>query len=249
MDSHDIDYVIHGTSMQFVEVSLDPGETVIAEAGGMMYMEDDIRFEARMGDGSSSGIMSSLFGAAKRMLTNESLFMTHFTNEGSVTRRMALAAPHPGQVVAVDLAASGGEILCQKDAFICAARGTAVSVAFSRRLGAGFFGGEGFVLQKLSGDGNAFIHAGGTVVEKQLAGDTLRVDTGCIVGFQSSIDYDIKLAGGLKSMIFGGEGMFLATLSGHGKVWLQSMPFSRFAEAVIEHLPRAGRGNIGTDDD
>lgn len=249
MESHQVDYEIHGTSMQFVEVELDPDETVIAEAGALMYMEDDITFEARMGDGSSKGIMGSLVGAAKRLISSESLFMTHFTNSGASKRRVALAAPYPGQVVPVDLRAAGGEILCQRDAFLCAAKGTEVSVGFSKRLGAGFFGGEGFILQKLRGDGMAFVHAGGTVVEKQLVGQTLRVDTGCIVGFEAGIEYDIALAGGLRSMLFGGEGLFLATLTGRGKVWLQSMPFSRFADAVIEHLPRTGTGNIGTDDD
>ncbi len=246
MDSHAVAYRVHGTSMQFVEIELDPGESVIAEAGALMYMEDDITFEARMGDGSSSGVMGSLLGAARRLLTRESLFMTHFSNAGSGKRRVALAAPCPGQVVPVDLSAAGGEILCQKAAFLCAAKGTRISVGFSRRLGAGFFGGEGFILQKLGGDGMAFVHAGGTVVEKQLAGDTLRVDTGCIVAFETGVEYDIALAGGLRSMMFGGEGLFLATLAGHGKVWLQSMPFSRFADAVIEHLPQSSRG---ADDD
>lgn len=231
-----VDYRIHGESLQFVEVELDPGETVIAEAGTMMYMTEGVRFETRMGDGSESGVMSKLFGAAKRLLTSESLFLTHFHNTGRAKAQVGFAAPYPGQIVAVELSEVGGELLCQKDAFLCAARGTQVSVAFHRRLGAGFFGGEGFILQRLSGSGRAFIHAGGMLLKRQLAGEKLRVDTGCIVAFQSGIDYDIELAGGLKSMLFGGEGIFLATLEGHGTVWLQSLPFARLADRVLENV-------------
>ncbi|MDH3644853.1 MAG: TIGR00266 family protein [Gammaproteobacteria bacterium] len=241
--SHEIDYQIHGESMQYVEIELDPEETVIAEAGTMMYMGEGITFETRMGDGAESGVVGKLFGAAKRMLTSESLFMTHFTNSGAGKARVAFASPYPGQIVPIGLADVGGEILCQKDAFLCAAKGTELSVAFSKRLGAGFFGGEGFVLQRLRGDGQIFVHAGGTVLERQLDGEKLRVDTGCIVGFESGIDYDIEMAGGLKSMMFGGEGMFLATLEGRGRVWLQSLPFARLADRVLEnavHLERKG---------
>jgi uncharacterized protein (TIGR00266 family) len=241
--AHEIDYRICGESMQYLEVELDPGESVVAEAGTMMYLSEGIAYEARLGDGSASGVVGKLFGAAKRLLGSESLFMTHFTNEADSPRQMGFAAPYPGQVVAVDLAQAGGEIVCQKDAFLCAAMGTSVSVAFSKSLGAGFFGGEGFILQRLAGDGTAFIHAGGTVLEKRLEGEKLRVDTGCIVGFEPGIDYDIQLAGGLKSMMFGGEGLFLATLEGHGRVWLQSLPFARLADRVLEnavHLERKG---------
>lgn len=241
--AHEIDYQIHGESMQYVEIELDPEETVIAEAGTMMYMAAGITFETRMGDGTESGVVGKLFGAAKRMLTSESLFMTHFTNSSAGKARVAFASPYPGQIVPIDLADVGGEILCQKDAFLCAAKGTELSVAFSKRLGAGFFGGEGFVLQRLRGDGQIFVHAGGTVLERQLDGEKLRVDTGCIVAFESGIDYDIEMAGGLKSMMFGGEGMFLATLEGRGRVWLQSLPFARLADRVLEnavHLERKG---------
>lgn len=247
MRSHEIDYEIIGDDMQLVEVELDPGETVIAEAGAMNYMEDGIRFEARMGDGSEAdeGMLGKLLGAGKRMLAGESLFMTHFTNEASGKRRVAFAAPYPGKIVAVDLEKVGGPLLCQKDAFLCAAKGTRVSIAFQRRLGTGFFGGEGFILEKLEGDGMAFLHAGGTVVERKLNGQTLRVDTGCIVAFTGGVDYDVELVGGLKSMFFGGEGLFLATLRGYGRVWLQSLPFSRLADRVLEHAPSAGGSDRG----
>jgi uncharacterized protein (TIGR00266 family) len=239
--AHDIEYQVHGESLQFVEVVLDPGESVIAEAGMMMYMTSGIEFDTRMGDGSESGMLGKLFGAARRALTSESLFLTHFTNEADAPERVAFAGPYPGQIKPVDLAAAGGEVICQKDAFLCAAKGTSVSIAFARRLGAGFFGGEGFVLQKLSGDGMAFLHAGGTVLERELRGEKLRVDTGCLVAFESSIDYDIELAGGLKSMMFGGEGVFLTTLKGSGRVWLQSMPFSRLADRVLANVAHVKR--------
>ncbi len=233
--AHQIDYRIHGESLQYLEVELDPGETVVAEAGTMMYMTDGVRFETRMGDGSESGVVGKLFGAARRLLTSESLFMTHFVNAGRGKEHVAFAAPYPGQIVPVDLAAIGGELICQKDAFLCAAMGTKISMAFNKRLGAGFFGGEGFILQRLSGDGLAFVHAGGTLMRRELEGERLRVDTGCIVAFQSGIDYDIALAGGLRSMLFGGEGVFLATLQGHGSVWLQSLPFARLADRILEN--------------
>ena len=248
MRSHEIDYEIIGDDMQLVEIELDPGETVIAEAGAMNYMEDGIRFETRMGDGSEAdeGMLGKLLGAGKRVLAGESIFMTHFTNAAPTgKRRVAFAAPYPGKIIPVDLDKLGGPLLCQKDAFLCAAKGTRLSIAFQRRLGVGFFGGEGFILEKLEGDGLAFLHAGGTVVERKLHGGTLRVDTGCIVAFTGGIDYDIELVGGLKSMFFGGEGLFLATLSGYGRVWLQSLPFSRLADRVLEHAPGAGGSDRG----
>ncbi|MDF1814550.1 MAG: TIGR00266 family protein [Verrucomicrobiales bacterium] len=239
MKSHEIDYEIFGSDMQIVEVELDPGETVIAEAGAMNYMEHDIHFEPKMGDGSEAneGMMGKLLAVGKRALTGESIFMTHFTHQGSDgKRRVSFAAPFPGKIIPVDLSAIGGELTCQKDSFLCAAHGTKVTIALSRKLGTGFFGGEGFILQKLCGDGKAFIHAGGTVIEKELNGETLRVDTGCLVAFSPGINYDIQRAGNLKSMFFGGEGMYLASLSGHGKVWLQSLPFSRLAERVVGQM-------------
>lgn len=246
-NSHEIDYRIHGDDLQTVEIELDPQETVIAEAGAMNWMEEDITFEARMGDGTEadSGVMGKLFGAGKRLLTGESLFMTHFTNRGSMKRQVAFAAPYPGKIVPVDLATLGGDLLCQKDAFLCAAMGTRLSIAFNKKLGAGFFGGEGFILQKLQGDGKAFLHAGGTVVKRELRGETLRVDTGCIVAFDATVDYDIEMVGGLKSMLFGGEGLFLATLRGHGTVWMQSLPFSRLADRILMNAPSYGGKSKG----
>lgn len=229
-----VDYKLFGHEMQMVEIELDPGETVIAEAGAMTYMEEGVQFEARMGDGSATkgGFFDKVLNAGKRVLSGESLFLTHFTHQGSGKSHVAFAAPYPGSIIPVNLGEIGGELLCQKDAFLCAAYGTRLDVALTRRLGAGFFGGEGFILQRLAGDGMAFIHAGGTVIEKELRGETLRVDTGCLVAFQPSIDYDIERAGNLRSMVFGGEGLFLATLRGHGKVWLQSLPFSRMADRI-----------------
>jgi len=247
MQCHEVDYQIIGKDIQVVEVELDPGETVIAEAGAMNWMEEGIAFEAKMGDGSDAnqGIFGKLMSAGKRAVTGESLFMTHFTNQGSGKRHVAFAAPYPGKIIAVDLAEIGGELLCQKDAFLCAALGTKLDIAFTKRLGAGFFGGEGFVLQRLVGDGMAFVHAGGTVIEKQLNNERLRVDTGCIVAFSPGISYDIERSGGLKSMFFGGEGLFLATLSGTGSVYLQSLPFSRLADRIIRQAPAAGGGRKG----
>lgn len=247
MRCHEVDYEIIGNDMQLVEVELDPGETVIAEAGALSYMDDGITFEARMGDGSApnEGLMGKLLSVGKRVLTGESIFMTHFTNRGQGKRRVSFAAPYPGQIRALDMAAFGGSFICQKDAFLAAALGTQVSITLQRRLGAGFFGGEGFILQKLVGDGMAFVHAGGTVIEKQLQGQTLRVDTGCLVGFTEGIDYDIQRAGNLKSMVFGGEGLFLVTLRGTGSVLLQSLPFSRMADRIIAHAPRAGGRSRG----
>ncbi len=240
MQSHEVDYQIIGHDLQMVEVTLDPGETVIAEAGTMTYMEQDIAFETRMGDG-SEGVMGKLWKAGKRLLTGESLFFTHFTNKGSHPRRVAFAAPYPGSIIPLNLAEYGNEVICQHDAFLAAALGTDVDVVFQKRLGTGFFGGEGFILQRLSGDGMAFLHAGGTVIRKDLADETLRLDTGCLVGFTADIDYRIALSGGLRSMLFGGEGIFLATLSGTGSVWIQSLPFSRLADRVIDQAYAAGR--------
>lgn len=247
MHCHEIDYRIHGSELQLVEVELDPGETVIADAGAMTFMEEGIGFETRLGDGSQpdQGFMGRLFSAGKRMLTGESMFTTHFTNHGGVRASVGFAAAYPGNVVALDMARLGGAVTCQKDAFLCAALGTRLDLSFQRRLGVGLFGGEGFILQTLHGDGLAFIQAGGTVLEKQLSGQTLRLDTGCLVGFCGDISYDIERAGGLKSMVFGGEGMFLATLSGHGTVWVQSMPFSRMADRIIAHAPAQGGKDAG----
>lgn len=237
MQCHKIDYEIFGDDMQMVEIELDPGETVVAEAGAMNYVEEGIDFLAKMGDGSEpdAGFVGKIFGAAKRKMTGESIFMTHFTNHGGNKSRVAFAAPYPGKIIPIDMAKIGGRIFCQKDSFLCAAMGTRISIAFTKRFGAGLFGGEGFILQQLEGDGMAFAHAGGTVIKKKLKGETLRVDTGCVVGFTGGIEYDIERAGNLKSMLFGGEGMFLATLRGHGTVLLQSLPFSRLADRILQN--------------
>lgn len=244
---HEVDYEIKGHDIQLVEVELDPNETVVAEAGAMTYMEENIDFKTKMGDGSDpdQGVMGKLFGAGKRMLTGESIFTTHFTNTGAGKKRVAFSAPYPGTIVALDMAKEGGQITCQKDAFLAAALGTKISIAFNKRLGAGFFGGEGFILQKIEGDGMAFVHAGGTLVRKELNNETLRVDTGCLVAFTTGIDYNIERAGNLKSMIFGGEGLFLATLKGTGTVWVQSLPFSRLADRIIESAPSHGGSDKG----
>ena len=248
---HELDYDIVGDDMQMVIIELDPGETVIAEAGAMNYMEEGIQFETKMGDGSEpdQGFMGKLFSAGKRAVMGESLFMTHFTHRGAGKSHVAFAAPYPGKIIPIDLATiPGNDLLCQKDAFLCAALGTKVTIAFNRKFGAGLFGGEGFILQKLVGDGLACIHAGGTVIEKELKGETLRVDTGCLVAFEPHIEYNIERAGNLKSMFFGGEGLFLATLKGHGRVWLQSMPFSRLAGRIVGATgmggSRTGEGSI-----
>lgn len=247
MRCHEVDYQIIGDDMQLVEVELDPGETVVAEAGAMNYMEQGIDFEARMGDGSEpeQGIFGKLLGAGKRALSGASIFLTHFTNRGTGKQHVAFAAPYPGKIIPLDLGRMSGEILCQKDAFLCAAYGTRLGIAFQQRLGTGFFGGEGFILQRLTGDGMVFVHACGTIVERQLHGETLRVDTGCLVAFEPSVAYNIERAGNLKSMFFGGEGLFLATLSGTGRVWLQSLPFSRLADRIIAHAPRVGGSDRG----
>jgi uncharacterized protein (TIGR00266 family) len=247
MQCHQVDYTIIGDDMQTVEIGLDPGETVIAEAGAMNYMDDAIRFEAKMGDGSPAeeGMFGKLLGAGKRMLTGESLFMTHFTNTGEGRRTVSFSAPYPGKIIALNMADFGGEIFCQKDAFLCAAHGTRIEIAFTRRLGTGFFGGEGFILQRLTGDGLAFIHVGGTVVQKTLKNNVIKVDTGCIAAFTTGLDYSIERAGNLKSMFFGGEGLFLATLSGSGTAFLQTLPFSRLADRVLRNAPSAGGKQTG----
>lgn len=250
--SHEVDYEIMGDDMQVVEVELDPGETVIAEAGAMNWMDDGIGFEAKMGDGTevNQGLMGKLMGAGKRVLTGESIFITHFTNQVAGKKKVAFAAPYPGRIIVLDLAeVSSGSFTCQKDAFLCAAYGTKVDITLTRKLGTGFFGGEGFILQRIQGDGKAFLHAGGTIVKKVLNSETIKVDTGCLVGFTDGIDYDIERAGNLKSMIFGGEGLFLATLRGTGTVYLQSLPFSRLANRIIKSAPsmggkRKGEGSV-----
>jgi uncharacterized protein (TIGR00266 family) len=234
-NSHVIDYQIKGESIQIVEVELDPMETVIAEAGAMLFMEEGILFETKMGDGSnpSQGMFDKLLSAGSRLLTGESLFMTHFTNRGNRKAKVGFSAPYPGTIIPVDLATSPNrELVVQKDGFLCAAYGTKLSIVFNRKIGAGLVGGEGFILQKLSGDGKAFVHAGGTVIERTLNNETLRVDTGCVVAFESHIDFDVETTGSLKSMVFGGEGIFLATLRGSGKVWLQSMPIRKLVQAL-----------------
>ena len=242
---HEIDYQIHGDDMQFVEIELDPNEAVVAEAGGMMFMDDGIQMETIFGDGSqqNTGFLGSLLGAGKRLLTGESLFMTVFQNRGQGKKRVAFGAPYPGKIIAVKLTDVGGELLAQKDSFLCAAKGVTLGIAFTKRFGAGLFGGEGFILQRLQGDGLAFVHAGGTLYQRDLApGELLRVDTGCIVAFQPSVDYDIQMVGGVKSALFGGEGLFFATLRGPGRIWLQSLPLSRLAGRIVAAAPQTGRG-------
>ena len=241
---HEVDYEILGDDMQFVKIELDPGEAVVGEAGAMMYIEDGIAFQTIFGDGSpqQGGFMNALLGAGKRLLTGASLFMTVFQNQGQGKKKAAFAAPYPGKIIALSLKDLGGQLLAQKDSFLCAAKGVSIGIAFTRRFGAGLFGGEGFILQKLEGDGWCFVHAGGTLEERVLApGETLRVDTGCIVAMQPSVDYDIQLAGGIKSVLFGGEGLFFATLRGPGRVWLQSLPLSRLAGRIVAAAPGVGR--------
>lgn len=244
--AHDIDFKIVGEDLQFVEVELDPGESVIAEAGAMMYMTPGITLETIFGDGSqqqAGGIMGALLGAGKRLLTGESLFMTLFTNKATGKHRVSFAAPYPGRILAIDLKALGGELICQKDSFLCAARGVSIGIAFQRRLGVGLFGGEGFIMERLQGDGLCFVHAGGMVHALDLGpGETMRVDTGCLVGLQPTVNYDIQLVGGVKTALFGGEGLFFATLTGPGRVWLQSLPLSRMADRIYAAAPKAGGG-------
>lgn len=243
-----VDYEIFGEDMQYVEVELDPGEAAIGEAGAMMYMEADIDMDTIFGDGSAqqSGFLGKLMGAGKRLLTGESLFTTVYQNLGTAKRRVAFAAPYPGTIVAMDLSELGGMLICQKDSFLCAAKGVSLGIAFQQKLGVGLFGGEGFIMQKLEGDGLAFVHAGGVLKERNLApGETLRVDTGCIAALSSTVHYDIQYVGKLKTAFFGGEGLFFATLTGPGKVWLQSLPLSRLANRIIAAAPRAGGKQVG----
>ncbi|MEM6687356.1 MAG: TIGR00266 family protein [Bacteroidota bacterium] len=244
MTAHEIDYHIYGEEMQYVEIELDPQEAVIAEAGSFMMMDDGIKMNTIFGDGANQekGILGKLFSAGKRILTGESLFMTSFLNEKAFgVRKVSFASPYPGKIIPIDLTEYEGKFICQKDAFLCAAKGVTVGIEFSKKLGRGFFGGEGFIMQKLEGDGMAFVHAGGTMAQKRLAeGETLRVDTGCIVGFTQDVDYDIEFVGGIKNTLFGGEGMFFATLTGPGIVYIQSLPFSRLAGRIISALPNRG---------
>jgi len=241
--AHDIDFEIHGNEMQFVEVALDAGEGAVAEAGSMMYMTSGIQMETIFGDGSqpqSRGVMDALLGAGKRILTGESLFMTVFTNQGQGKHKVAFGAPYPGKIIPMDLRALGGHLVCQKDSFLCAARGVSVGIAFQKKLGVGLFGGEGFIMQKLEGDGLCFVHAGGTIHHFELgAGETMRVDTGCLVALTPSVNYDIQFVGGIKTALFGGEGIFFATLQGPGRVWLQSLPLSRMADRIYSAAPQS----------
>jgi uncharacterized protein (TIGR00266 family) len=243
VNNHEIDFKIYGDDMQFVEVELDPQETVVAEAGGFMMMDDDIHMETIFGDGSGGGggLMGKLFSAGKRVLTGEGLFMTTFTNGGKAKRRVSFASPYPGKIIPINLSELNGKIICQKDAFLAAAKGVSVGIEFQRKIGAGFFGGEGFIMQKLEGDGMVFVHAGGTIVKKELLpGQSLRVDTGCLVAMTGNVSYDIEFVKGVKTALFGGEGLFFATLRGPGSVWIQSLPFSRLASRVFAAAPRNG---------
>lgn len=235
MRSHDVDYRILGSDIQVLEIELDPQETVVAEAGAMVYMDEAIAFETKMGDGSEpdQGFMGKLFSAGSRLITGEGLFLTHFTHRGSYGKsRVAFSAPYPGTIIALDLGTLPSGLIVQKDGFLAAAKGTKISLHFNQKVGAGFFGGEGFILQKLTGDGKAFVHAGGTIIKKHLHNELLRVDTGCVVAFEPGIDFSVARAGGLKSMIFGGEGLLLATLRGTGRVWIQSMPVKKLIQAL-----------------
>ena len=245
-DMHEIDYKIFGDDMQFVEVELDPNEATVAEAGGMMYMDDGVEMETIFGDGSNQqagGFLGALMGAGKRLLTGESLFMTVFLNRSGQKKRVAFGAPYPGKIVPIHLAEIGGELITQKDSFLAAAKGVAIGIAFQKKFGVGLFGGEGFIMQRLQGDGWAFVHAGGTLQERTLApGEVIRVDTGCIVAFQPSVQYDIQYVGKIKSALFGGEGLFFATLRGPGRIWLQSLPLSRLAGRIIAAAPGLGKG-------
>jgi len=248
--AHEIEFKIVGSEMQFVEVDLDPGESAVAEAGAMMYMTPGIELETIFGDGSQqqqrAGVMGALLGAGKRLLTGESMFMTTFTNQGRGKQQVAFAAPYPGKIIPMDLKELGGQLICQKDSFLCAARGVSIGIAFQRKIGVGLFGGEGFIMQRLEGDGLTFVHAGGTLHSFDLsAGQTLRVDTGCLVALQPSVAYDIQFVGKIKTALFSGEGLFFATLTGPGRVWLQSLPFSRMADRIYKAAPAAGGSRVG----
>ncbi|WP_428225061.1 TIGR00266 family protein [Flavobacterium sp.] len=243
MQAHEIDYHIYGEEMQYVEIELDPQEVVIAEAGSFMMMDNGIKMETIFGDGSQqqTGIFGKLLSAGKRVLTGESLFMTAYQNQEYGKKKVSFAAPYPGKIVSIDLKEYGGKFICQKDSFLCAAKGVSVGIEFSKKLGTGLFGGEGFIMQKIEGDGMAFVHSGGTLAKKILQpGEILKVDTGCIVGFSKDVDYDIEFIGGIKNTLFGGEGVFYATLRGPGVVYIQSLPFSRLADRIIASAPRAG---------
>jgi uncharacterized protein (TIGR00266 family) len=245
---HEIDYQVFGDDMQYVEIELDPGEAVVAEAGGMMYMEDGVEMETIFGDGSQaqSGFLGAVMGAGKRLLTGESLFMTVFLNRSAQKKKVAFGAPYPGKIVPIHLAELGGELVAQKDSFLVAAKGISVGIAFQRKIGVGLFGGEGFIMQRLQGNGWAFVHAGGTLMERALApGELLRIDTGCIVALTPSVNYEIEYVGKIKSAIFGGEGLFFATLRGPGKIWLQSLPLSRLAGRIVAAVPGLTRGGKG----
>lgn len=248
MNAHEIDYEIFGEEMQYVSVELDPMEAVVAEAGSFMMMDPDIKMDTIFGDGSQkdTGVLGKIFSAGKRILTGESLFMTAFYNVGQGKRQVSFASPYPGKIVPIDLSEKGGKFICQKDAFLCAAKGVSIGIEFSRKLGRGLFGGEGFIMQKLEGDGMAFVHAGGTMAKRTLqAGEVLRVDTGCIVGFSHTVDYDIEFVGGIRNTVFGGEGLFFATLRGPGTVYIQSLPFSRLAGRVLAAAPKGGGKDKG----
>jgi uncharacterized protein (TIGR00266 family) len=248
MNAHEIDYKIFGEEMQFVEIELDPQEGVVAEAGTFMMMDDHIKMNTILGDGSNQekGILGKIFSAGKRILTGESLFMTVFTNDGIGKKQVSFASPYPGKIIPIDLNEFGGKFICQKDAFLCAAKGVSIGIEFSKKLGRGLFGGEGFIMQKMEGDGLGFIHAGGTMAKKILKqGEVLKVDTGCIVGFTKDVDYDIEFVGGIKNTVFGGEGLFFATLRGPGTVYIQSLPFSRLAGRVLAMAPQTGNGSKG----
>ena len=243
MIAHEIDYHIYGEEMQYVEIELDPQEIVIAEAGSFMMMDNGIQMETIFGDGSQqqTGLFGKLLSAGKRVLTGESLFMTAFMNQNYNKSKVSFASPYPGKIIPIDLRQFRGKFICQKNAFLCAAKGVAVGIEFSKKLGTGLFGGEGFIMQKLEGDGMAFVHSGGTLAKKELQpGEILKVDTGCIVGFTQDVDYDIEFIGGIKNSLFGGEGLFYATLRGPGTVYIQSLPFSRLADRIIASAPRAG---------
>ena len=243
MQAHEIDYQIYGEEMQYVEIELDPQEIVIAEAGSFMMMDNNIQMETIFGDGSQqdNGLFGKLLNAGKRVLTGESLFMTAFINQNNTKGKVSFASPYPGKILPIDLTQFQGKFICQKSSFLCAAKGVSVGIEFSKKLGRGFFGGEGFIMQKIEGDGMAFVHSGGTLAKKELAaGEVLKVDTGCIVGFTKDIDYDIEFIGGIKNSIFGGEGLFYASLRGPGTVYVQSLPFSRLADRIIASAPNAG---------
>ena len=248
MNAHEIDYQVFGEEMQYVELELDPHEAVIAEAGNFMMMDNGIKMDTIFGDGSkqNEGFLGKVLGAGKRLLTGESLFMTIFTNDEQTKKRISFASPYPGKIIPIDLTRFKGKFICQKDAFLCAAKGVSIGIEFSKKLGRGFFGGEGFIMQKVEGDGMAFVHAGGTMARKELqAGEKIKVDTGCIIGFTQDIDYDIEFVGGIRNTIFGGEGLFFASLTGPGTVYIQSLPFSRLASRIHQAAPQTGGKDKG----